>query len=374
MGKTVTHLIAGLGIGGAETMLFQLLSHRKNHTIRHRVISLGAEIDYEEPIKKLGIELIVLPFKKHPISSFNKIRKLIIETDILCCWMYHGNLIGGLAQKTLAKKNRRKIIWNIRHSNLDKGNIKPIFIYENKICARFLSKDVDVIAYNGALARTVHEKLGYPSSKAVVLDNGCDISNYYLHEDGIETLRNEINITEDKAIVLSVTKNDPIKDIPTFIKAFSKLHEKYPSTVAVMCGRGVDKSDVSLENLSTENDLEIGKTLFLLGMRHDVPMLLSGCDLYVLHSVGEAFPNTLIQAMACECLCVTTDVGDARRILDDDQLTAKPANPDDLCDKMSAALELPELEKLERKKHNRDIVINNYDINSVVSQYESLYE
>ena len=113
MPKRVTHLIAGLGLGGAETMLYQLLLHRKDNSIIHRVISLGAETYYEQPIKDLGIDLIVVPFKKNPIGSISKIKKLIKDTDTLCCWMYYGNFIGELAFHSYHKDKSKKIISNL---------------------------------------------------------------------------------------------------------------------------------------------------------------------------------------------------------------------------------------------------------------------
>ncbi len=372
MTKRVTHLIAGLGLGGAETMLYQLLAHRKDSSIIHRVISLGAETYYEEPIRNLGIELLVFPFKKRPLKTINEIKEIIKDTDTLCCWMYYGNLIGEIAFRRYHKDESKKIIWNIRQSNLDKGNVKQAILFVNWLCAK-MSKKIDIIAYNGNLARQVHESRKYCSEKGIVLENGCDISLYNPQKSAPEDLRKEIGITADKKIIISVAKDDPVKDIPSFIKAFSKVHNRHPETVAVMCGRGIVKDNERLVMLCKKAGLNIGSDVFPIGLRHDVPRLFSGCDLYVLHSAGEAFPNTLIQAMACEALCVTTDVGDAKRILNDSSLTACPKDPDDISDKIEVALSLSPEMQYEKRRCNRIRVIEKYDINSIVGQYESLY-
>ena len=75
MSKCVTHLIIGLGVGGAETMLYQLLLHKSDPELTYRVISLGEGRYYEDPIRELGVELTVLPFRKKPFSSFSKLKK-----------------------------------------------------------------------------------------------------------------------------------------------------------------------------------------------------------------------------------------------------------------------------------------------------------
>ena len=228
--------------------------------------------------------------------------------------MYHSNFIGYFLGKIAGVK---KIIWCIRHSNLDPNVNTPATLKINKICAK-LGKNVDFIAYNGEKAKLAHENVGYSSENGIVLDNGCDCEEYRFISEARQCLKDELGIPTDKKIVLSATKDHPIKDIPTFIKAISIAKTKAPDIVAVLCGSGVDGLNASITNICEENGLSVNKDIFLLGMRHDIPNLFSACDLYVLHSKGEAFPNVLIQAMACECLCISTDVGDAKRILNND--------------------------------------------------------
>ena len=146
-----------------------------------------------------------------------------------------------------------------------------------------------------------------------------------------------------------------------------------PDTVAVMCGSGVTKENERLASLWADAGLTPGEDVFPLGVRHDIPTLFSASDLYVLHSAGEAFPNTLIQAMACKCPCVTTDVGDARRILNDGDRTVKPGDSDALAKAIESALSEPDEDIEIRVCANRQTVENNYDIRQIVRKYEEMF-
>ena len=369
MKKLVTHLIVGLGKGGAETMLYQVLKYRTDSELTHRVISLGASHYYEQPIRELGVELIELPLKKNPVSALLRLPGLVKGSDTLCCWMYHANLLGYVAGKLAGVK---KIVWCIRHSNLDPKLNSAMTLRINRICARWSAK-VSAVVYNGNRAREVHEQMGYCRSIGHVVDNGCDCEEYAPNPSAGESLRKELGIAEDQKIVLSLTKDTPIKDVPTFLKAFSALKQTRMDTVAVLCGPGMVDTNENITGLCGKLGLVPGRDIYLLGLRHDVPRLLAGCDLFVLHSAGEAFPNTLLQAMACGCLCVTTDVGDARLILAQDDCVVPPGEAAVLSDKMREIFELTHAQMEQMRVDNRKSAQERFEVSQIIRNYEELF-
>lgn len=369
MERAIVHLITGLGKGGAETMLYQVLKYRQNQEFSYKVISLSGARYYREPMRELGYEVIELDFRRRPLSGFLRLCREIQDTDTLCCWMYHANFVGYLAGRMRGVK---RIVWGVHQSNLDPSVNTARTLRINRYCAQKSGK-VSKILYAGNLAREAHEAVGYCREKGVVVDNGCDCGEYRPDASAAESLREELGIPADKKIVLSVTKNTPVKDIPTFLKAFGALREKDGGVAAVMCGLDVEEENASIAGLCREAGLKIGKDVFLLGLRHDVPRLLAGCDLHVLHSAGEGFPVTLVQAMACGCLCVTTDVGDARRILNCDACVVPPGDADALAEKMAELLALPKNKAAAMRKENRERVRMEFDIREVVKAYEAQF-
>ncbi len=369
---TVTHLINGLAKGGAETMLYQILRYRQNPNVIHRVISM-TEVRpyYKDAITSLGIDVLQLSFGKKPLSSFFRAISYLRKhpTDVLCCWMYHANLLGYVLKPFSRVK---RLVWNVRHSDLSPGLTKKTTLFVNRLCAK-RSHKVAAIAYNGDKAREIHEASGYVHENGIVFDNMVDIAEYKPDEAAAKDLRNELGLSAEQRIVLSVARYHPIKDTPTFIRAISLLRKEKETVVAVLCGADIKQDNEKLAALCEENGLTIGKDVFLLGLRHDVPRLMAGSDLFVLHSASEAFPNVLAQAMACGCLCITTDVGEAARILDRPDRTVRVGDSAAIAEKGSMLLSMDAKCAMQEGAENRDSVRARFGVADIISAYEKLY-
>ena len=361
----VVHIISGLGVGGAETMLYQLIRFRKCENLSYKVISLGRSSYYEDLLDKLDCDVEVYDFTDHPLGSLIRIRKEIKENDIICSWMYAACIIGYFAGKNKAKR----IIWCIRHSNLERRlNSRNTNLAIN-IC-KHISRKIDVILYNGERSKRRHETIGFKGRESYVLENGCDITDYCFRRDARESIRRELGIQENQLIVGSVSRYATIKDVPTFIKAFAGIKKKNENAVALMCGQGLSMQNESLISLCNENDLIAGEDILLLGFRDDIAKIMSAIDIYVLHSAGEAFPNTLIQAMACERVCIATDVGDVRKILGNPELIVSVGDHEAITEKTISVLEsTSEI----HNRQNRSRVEDRYDIRRIVDKYEEIY-
>src|SRR5690554_6689505 len=116
--KKIVHIITGLGSGGAENMLHKLLKYSDRKEYYHEVISLMDEGVYGEKIERLGIKVHCLNLRKKNIfNSLIQSRRICKDADIINTWLYHADIFGFVVSKVLLRK---KLIWNIRHSNLDK--------------------------------------------------------------------------------------------------------------------------------------------------------------------------------------------------------------------------------------------------------------
>jgi len=125
------------------------------------------------------------------------------------------------------------------------------------------------------------------------------------------------------------------KDFETLITACTKIFKTVEDWKLKIIGQGKDRS--KLERLISFYGME--NRISLLGVldRNSVAEQFRKAKIFVISSVTEGLPKVLLEAMASKCACVSTDVGDCRRVLDGCGLVIPKQNPELLSD---ALLEL----------------------------------
>src|SRR5699024_2411452 len=131
-------------------------------------------------IEKLGIKVYPLNLnKKNIFKSFKKSRKISKDSDVINTWLYHADIFGFIVAKILLKK---KLIWNVRHRNLDKNANKARTLKIVKLNS-FLSKYVDTITYNSNKALETHADFGYKGRNSVVIPNGFELDEFQFNSE-----------------------------------------------------------------------------------------------------------------------------------------------------------------------------------------------
>lgn len=141
----------------------------------------------------------------------------------------------------------------------------------------------------------------------------------------------------DPPVILTVARLTAQKDIPTLLRAFALLRARRAVRLQI-AGDGVERA--ALEALAAE--LGVAQDVTFLGHVDDPAPLFRGAHVYVLSSVFEGFPNTLIESLAEGCPVVATDcpTGPAEVIDSDDVgYLARMRDPADLAAKLDRALD-----------------------------------
>lgn len=369
--KKIIHVIAGLENGGAEMMLYKLIKYRSKNKYDVEIVSMTDRGVFGSKIESEGIKVHTLNMRngQPTLKSIIKLRNICKDADIIQSWMYHADLISLIVGKTMKNK---KVVWGIHHSNLDKDKNKKLVLIVARI-NRYLSKFTYKIVCCSNFAKEVHIKFGFDKSKFEIIPNGFEVDKFYKVKGARCKLKEELTqIANTKNIVCHVARWDPLKDYNNLIRSIKIVSEKVDSVKYLLCGRYINDDNKELKDLIIKEGVE--DMVILLGTRDDIPDIMSASDILILSSSGEAFPNVIGEAMACETPCISTDVGDCKYIIDRYGKVVKKQDSHELAIATITMLDKEESELKQIGKEARERIINMFSINKVVEQYEKIYE
>jgi len=369
----ILHIISGLPIGGAEMMLFKLLSVIDRDIFEPVVISLTDYGSLGNNIKNLNIPVYKMGINAgfpNPFKAWRFI-KLIrkINPELIQGWMYHGNLAALLAKWVLP--NRVLLLWNIRHTPDDLKKEKRLTALVIRLGAKF-SSHPDRIIYNSKVSAQKHELLGYDNKNKSIIPNGFNCEQFKPFDNAKSKLRHSLGLKKDILLIGLIARYHIMKDHVTFLYSAGRLNKTYPEIHFVLVGQGVDESNHLLIKLI--EDLKITENVHLLGKRIEVDEITAGLDIACSSSSwGEGFSNAIGEAMACGVPCIVTDVGDSAWIIGDTGIVIKPRDEKALTKAWAVLIELGSEGRARLGWSARQRVIEHFSINIVVKQYEDLY-
>jgi asparagine synthase (glutamine-hydrolysing) len=341
----VLFLTTGLGLGGAERVVFDICNNINKSFFDVSVISISPQQDLLEKFKTNGIKSTVLNLKKSPKTftySLNFIRKYVKNNniDLIHVHMFHTLLITSLMRLL---KGNFKVVFTL-HNNL-------VFSRKRRILLMILKclHDVDTIFSKSSL-QYFHKK------QHQVIPNGIDVSQY---KKAINTIPNK---TFSFIIVgrLEVMKNH------SFLIDLAKQLDEFNFQISIV---GNGNLEQSLKN--QVSNLSLNSKIKFLGARKDVPKLLEQSDCLLLPSLWEGFPIVLLEAAASNIPIITTNVGSIPSFINEDNgyITDLEGFQTAMIDVMNNY----EHAKIKSEKLFQ-LVNSEYKIKDIVKKYESLYE
>ncbi len=125
---------------------------------------------------------------------------------------------------------------------------------------------------------------------------------------------------------------EPIKDVPTLLRGLAGIDKTYPAWRLSICGRGADETKL----IEITKELGIESKIDFLGWvdEKQKKRVLDRTDIFVMASLSEGMPNSLVEAMNYGIPIIATDVGGIPTLVQDGKngLLFKPGNVDQLTD------------------------------------------
>jgi len=230
-----------------------------------------------------------------------------------------------------------------------------------------------LVAVSGDLGRELIEEWGVPAERVSVIPNGVDLDGF-AHPGPVEAAREEIGLAPEHRVIMSVGGLRPVKDYPTMIRAFARVHAARPEARLVIVGgeRGGGRQS-ELEALA--GSLGVASSVLFPGVRQDIARLLTLSDVYVNSSLFEGMSNTILEAMAASRPVVATRVGGNPELVRDGMTgyLVPPGDETALAARLIEVLADPGLAKA-LGAAGRAMVESEHAMGRMVAAYEDCYE
>lgn len=155
---------------------------------------------------------------------------------------------------------------------------------------------------------------GLSPQHVVVLENGID-TLYWRKKNATPTLRHEFALTDDQMLVGTVARITFDKDLPTFFEVAASVVRERPGTVFVIVGDGYGNE--LKQARAAINARGLTDVVRLTGHRTDLLDIYISFDLFLMTSLTEGMPNTILEAMAMELPIVSTRVGGVPELIEE---------------------------------------------------------
>ena len=332
------------------------------------VILIGLPIKLKEagiPWHRLGfLKRSIDPLKD--ILAIFEIRKLIkkLKPDIIHLNSSKISVLGSLATFGLAKKTIYTAHGWVFLEPLNEY-IKKSYLWAEKLSAKYKTKVICVSEYDRSAARVNK----FPMDKLVTIHNGINLSNQLEKISEIkDKLLHMYPLPRTKYIIGSIANFYPTKNLPALISSASSILKNNKDVIFTVIGDGPEKKNLANQII----DKKLSGKFFLLGSIPNAKQYLPAWNIFVLPSVKEGLPYTLLEAMAQGLPIVATRVGGIFEILEFyPQTHYRLVEPNDISALTSALEELLTQTPLDGKTLSR--VREQIDIKNMIEKTKAVY-
>jgi glycosyltransferase involved in cell wall biosynthesis len=161
----------------------------------------------------------------------------------------------------------------------------------------------------------------------------------------------------------------PVKNHVGLLRSFSKIIETYGSKyrIKLLLIGGLMNSHLPMDKNPN--------VIYLDKKNHaDLKYFYSISDAFVLPSLSEAHPWSVLEAMSCELPVIASNVGGIPETLGDSQFLINPLDSEDILKKLQFIIEMNKKEREKIGRTNREIVLTRYTINKHIDSLKKIYE
>jgi glycosyltransferase involved in cell wall biosynthesis len=371
--KKICVIITKLELGGAQKLALFTATHLdKNEFDVFMISGVGGILDIEA---SKSLRLLQLPNFVREISPLKDLKALIEIWKILKrespAVVHTHSSKAGILGRIAAKLAGVKMIVHTVHGYSFNERQKPlkkyIYVFLEKFCALFCNKLICVAKED--VKKGLRYKIA-KENKFIVIRAGIDVG-YFKNFSPIKNLRETFIKNPDTKVISTIGPFKPQKNLLDFIRVAAIVLKEIPNTVFVIVGDGQMRDQI--ENLISQ--LNLKDKILLLGWRTDIAEILYASDIFLMTSLWEGLPCSIVEAMCCAKPVIANSVDGVKEIIKDTK-TGFQINPYDINDSAKKTIFLlknnSDLAKIAQAA--KQSITDEFDLNFVVKQHEQLYK
>ncbi len=369
--------LGGQRAGSPDVIDLAAQLQKRGHTVIALTGSYADDLLYEE---QNGVKI----FRVRPLLYLSKIdygislpilelRKLIKSHNIE---IIHGVMEFGtqtVAAALLSRTLKRPFILTIqgavRTSGIPAVDVL-VTIFDHTVAKLVSLNTRKAIIISENLRERAH-KIGFSSEKIRVVPTSIPYSKEFNpHLFASNEIRRRLGL-ENKIIVCFIGRLVRLKGLVFLLRALKTLQKSVPGLHLFVVGYGPDR--LPLEGMSKKFGLN--STFIGYVERSKIPLYMAGVDIFVNPSLSEGLPLTVMEAMAMEKAVVATDVGGTSDLVRNGEngFLVPPGDVKSLANGIKR-LALDNRMRLTMGVAGRNIILKDFDWDSIASEVEKVYE
>lgn len=307
---TICQIVHSLDVGGAELLAVQLAQNAAPQ-FRPVFVCLDVLGSMAEQVRAKGIPVAVLGRRPgFDVRCVWRLARFLRHeaVDVVQAHQY-APFFYALMARSLYRKP--PIIFT------EHGRAFPDYARRKRMFVnRLLLEARDrVVGVGSAVRQALVDCEGIPSARIEVVYNGINLAPYRQIPADRASARRDMQVGDQNFVLIQVARLDYLKDHGTAVDTLAELVRYRPNTRLVLVGDGPERPKIEARIA----ELKLQPYIRLMGQRRDVPRLLAAADAFLLTSISEGIPLSVIEAMAAELPVVATHVGGVAEVVEEDQ-------------------------------------------------------
>ena len=343
------------------------INSQKYHTILIYLMKNSNEPNYFE---SKGLKVFYISGKNKP-RIFNPLILLKLanilkreKVDILHCHLHKASVYGAIAAGLAGVEVVFSHVHGLNRSKALRRRLinRLILPKVNKILTVGEAVRQDVLQSNPFLTE----------QKVISLGNSIDYEQFANIEITREKAKENLGLQTNSFVFGSTGRLAPTKGYGYLIEAFGQVKRQIPQAELVFAGDGRLRGELERKAAT----MGYAASVHFLGQRADVPQILRAMDVFVLPSIAEGLPRSLMEAMAAGLLCIGSRVGGVPEILANGQAgyLVEPKNETALAQAMVKLAKITNSAKEQLIAKARQRVTEQYSHDLIIKKLENIYE